>query len=111
MDNFRLFFKFKSQDKFVLNLPFIIMATASMIASGLCFLLPETLNTVQPETPADLQLLFDSRRLCRRKQKVFQVNSPEGEKTHGLDHEIKTISANTLDEDLDQGRNNIGFDP
>ncbi|PIK49230.1 putative solute carrier family 22 member 5-like [Apostichopus japonicus] len=62
-------------DKFVLNLPFIIMATASMIASGLCFLLPETLNTVQPETPADLQLLFDSRRLCRRKQK-YQVNSP-----------------------------------
>ncbi|XP_071835101.1 organic anion transporter 3-like [Apostichopus japonicus] len=57
-------------DKFVPDLSFMIMTASAFLAAFLCLYLPETKNTVQPETPEDLQILFDSKTLFSRLRKT-----------------------------------------
>lgn len=61
-------------NKFFNNFSFVVMAICSFLGAGLCLLLPETSNTVQPETPADLQVLFDTKRLRK-----FGRGKPRGD--------------------------------
>lgn len=53
------------------GLAFLIMAIFAFIAMVIALFLPDTRNTIQPETPADVQTMFDQKwrlRLGRRKQ-------------------------------------------
>ncbi|KAJ8032335.1 Organic cation transporter-like protein [Holothuria leucospilota] len=49
-------------DKFFNGLAFIIMAVFAFIAGLIILILPDTRNVVQPESPADLQILFEQKR-------------------------------------------------
>ncbi|KAJ8032333.1 Organic cation transporter-like protein [Holothuria leucospilota] len=49
-------------DKFFNGLAFIIMAVFAFIAGSIILILPDTRNAVQPESPADLQILFEQKR-------------------------------------------------
>lgn len=52
-------------DKFFQGLSFIIMAVFAFTAMTISLILPDSRNTVQPETPADVQAMFDQKRRFR----------------------------------------------
>ncbi|PIK62276.1 putative organic cation transporter protein [Apostichopus japonicus] len=51
--------------KYIPNVAFMTMSFCAVVGAGLCLFLPETLHTTQPDTAADLQLLFDTKRIIR----------------------------------------------
>lgn len=53
------------QDKFFQGLSFIIMAVFAFTAMTISLILPDSRNTVQPQTPADVQAMFDQKRRFR----------------------------------------------
>ncbi|KAJ8032204.1 Solute carrier family 22 member 8 [Holothuria leucospilota] len=54
------------KNKFVPNLAFMTISACAFIGAGLSLFLPESVRTTQPDTPADLQNLFDTKRRFRR---------------------------------------------
>lgn len=57
-----IFNTFDSQDNVFPGFSLIAMAVGSLTASILAFLLPETLNEPQPETPEDLKKMMGQKR-------------------------------------------------
>lgn len=58
------------KDNLLPNLSILIMAITSISAGLLSYLLPETFNEPQPETPDDL------RKLMKKKRGLFPVGKP-----------------------------------
>ncbi|KAJ8032611.1 Solute carrier family 22 member 5 [Holothuria leucospilota] len=66
-------------NKFYKNLSFMIMVIFCVLSVVFSLLLPETLNTTQPETLEDLQILFDTKRLVRFRRKSRKHHATKAE--------------------------------
>ncbi|KAJ8032510.1 Solute carrier family 22 member 21 [Holothuria leucospilota] len=92
-------------DKTVYNLPFIIMASFALVAAFLCLFLPETLNMTQPETPADLQKLFETKLFLKNIKRTIQ--SKGGDRKS----DDSEMTAKTKEGAPSRGNDNLGYEP
>lgn len=96
---------FTFQDKFVDNLSLMIMTGAAFVSAVLCLCLPETLNTTQPETPSDLKVLFDTKRIFSFGKSSHKVSMSSEDGKVGL------VGDTTVERDKVNGIKNEGFEP
>ncbi|KAJ8032180.1 Solute carrier family 22 member 6-A [Holothuria leucospilota] len=94
-------------DKFVSNLSLIFMTSTSFVSAFLCLFLPETLNTTQPETPADLKILFETRRVFSFGKKSHNNSMSIKDEKFGLED----ARDKKLEDVRKMGTKNEGFEP